>query len=84
VLFCSRWCTLSFMDDLDVDSSEVAALRQAIRVALLTGEDYRSLKNILATEDELLLREREAAGTPSATDFTGTAAYDFTGESDAT
>ena len=77
-----RACAMPDLDD--VDSPEVTALRLAIRAALLAGEDYRSLRNILATEDELLLQERGAAGTPSATDFTGTVAYDFTGESDAT
>jgi hypothetical protein len=48
------------MPDLeDIDTPEVVALRKAIRAALLAGDDYRSLKNVLATEDELLLRARE-------------------------
>jgi hypothetical protein len=58
------------MHDLeDVDTPEVVALRQAIRACLLTGEDYRSLKEILATEDALLEKEKRAAGVPAPLSF---------------
>jgi hypothetical protein len=40
------------MDD-SLDSTEIVALRKAIRAFLLAGEGYKELKNILATEDEL-------------------------------
>jgi hypothetical protein len=38
----------------ETGTPEVTELRKAIRACLLTGEDYRGIMDILATEDALL------------------------------
>ena len=53
----------------DADTPEGVALRRAIRACLLTGKDYKSLKNILATEDALLEKEQRVAGVPPPPGF---------------
>jgi len=53
----------------DVDTPEIIALRKAIRAALLAGEDWKSIRDITATEDELLIQERKAAGVPPPAGF---------------
>ncbi|MGA2852236.1 MAG: hypothetical protein ABSE46_24795 [Terracidiphilus sp.] len=57
------------MDLDDFDSPEVVALRAAIRAALLAGESFSSIKDILATEDGILDEERAAAGVPAPPSF---------------